>query len=227
MVPTRSVKKDKVEVGNPDLKAATSINYEAGVEYYLPNGGVVALAGFYKAIDNVIEKKTIGYALVSGINLPIVKPVNAGKATVYGGEVEIKSDLGMIGAKDLSINATYSLLDSEVKDATTGVERRMIDQPYYLASLILRYDNKVIGLSASVGFNQMGRKENGGSIPAKIEKAYNQLDLSVTQKLGKGISLYASVVNLTNSYRDVMYNNGKTEKEAVGQTWYTGLRFDL
>lgn len=225
MVPTLSVKKDKVEVGNPDLKAATSYNYEAAIEYYLPNGALVALGGFYKDIDNVIEKQTIGTD--SATNLPLVKPVNAGKASVYGGEIELKSDLALIGLKELSVSATYSLLGSKVKDATTGRDRRMVDQPYNLASLVLRYDSKPLGLATSIGFTQIGRKENGSGAPAKIEKAYSQLDLSVTQKLGKGISLYASVINLTNSFKDVVFTNGKTEKEEVGRTWYAGLRFDL
>jgi len=225
MVPTLSVKKDKVEVGNPDLKAATSINYEAAVEYYFSNGAIVSLGGFYKDIDNVIEKQTIGTDPDTA--LPLVKPVNAGKAKVYGGEIELKSDLSLIGLKELSIATTYSLLDSEVNDATTGQKRRMVDQPFYLASLVLRYDSKPLGFAASVGLTQIGRKENGSSIPAKIERSYSQLDLSVTQKLFKGVSLYASVINLTNSYKDVVFTNGKTEKEEVGRTWYTGLRFDL
>lgn len=223
MVPTRSVKTDKVEVGNPDLKAATSMNYEAGVEYYLPNGGLLALGGFAKDIDNVIEKKTIGTDGATA--LPLIKPVNAGKALVYGGEAELKSDLALVGLKDLSVAATYSLLESEIKDATTGIKRRMIDQPYYLSSLILRYDNKSIGLAASLGLIQIGRKENGSE--GKIEKAYSQLDLSVTQKLGKRVSMFASMINLTDSYKDVVFVSRKTEKEEVGRTWYFGMRFDL
>ena len=225
LVPTRSIKADKIEEGNPDLKAATSINYEAGLEYYLPGGALVALGGFYKDIDNVIEKKTIGYENVNGSDLPVIRPVNAGSAKVYGGEVELKSDFSLIGIKELSLAATYSLLDSEVRDATTGVKRRMIDQPYYLASMVLRYDNKQIGLAASLGLTQLGRKENGSE--AKYEKSYQQLDLSVSQKIGKGISLYASMINLTDSYKDVVFKNGKTEKEEVGRSWYAGLRFEL
>lgn len=225
MVPTVSVKKDKVEVGNPDLKAATSYNYEAGVEYYLPGGAVAALGGFYKDINNVIEKKTIGTD--PGTNLPLVKPVNAGKASVYGGEIEIKSDLSVIGLKEFSMAANYSLLGSNVADATTGVNRRLIDQPHYLSSLIARYDNREFGFGASIGFIQIGRKENAGSIPTKYEKAYNQLDLSITQKLGKGVSLHASMLNLTDSYRSAVFSDGKTEKEEVGRTWYLGMRFEL
>ncbi|MHB8058348.1 MAG: TonB-dependent receptor plug domain-containing protein [Desulfuromonadaceae bacterium] len=223
LVPTRSVKADKVEVGNPDLKTATSYNYEAGVEYYLPNGALVALGGFYKDIANVVEKQTIGIDDATG--LPLVKPVNVSEAAVYGAEVELKSDLAMIGMKDLSLNATYGLLDSEVRDATTGIKRRMIDQPQYVASVVLRYDRKSLGLAASVGLTQIGRKENGSE--AKIEKSYSQYDLSVTQKLFNGLSLYASVINLTNSFKDVVFQNGKVEKEEVGRTWYAGLRYDL
>jgi len=223
MVPTRSVKADKVEVGNPDLKAATSMNYEAGIEYYLTSGAFVALGGFYKDINNVVEKQTIGTDGATG--LPLVKPVNVSNAVVYGGEVELKSDFALIGLRDLSLNATYSLLDSEVRDANTGIKRRMIDQPQYIASVILRYDNKNLGFGVSGGLIQIGRKENGSE--SKIEKAYSQFDVSVTQKLFSGLSLYASVINLTNSYKDVVFSSGKTEKEETGRTWYAGLKFDL
>ncbi|MBI3296705.1 MAG: TonB-dependent receptor [Elusimicrobia bacterium] len=49
-VPTRSVKPDKVEEGNPDLGAARSINAEAGLEKYFGKTGFLGAGGFYKRI---------------------------------------------------------------------------------------------------------------------------------------------------------------------------------
>lgn len=225
-VPTRSVKKDKVEEGNPDLKAASALNYEAGVEKYFGKNGVVALSGFYKEIEDVVEKQRIGTDTVSG--LPVERPVNAGKATVRGLDFEVKSGLGFVGLDDLSMTGTYTLMTSRVKDINTGVERKLKDQPSNLATVVLRYDSRKLGLATSLGVNYTGKKvdESDPTKGKKEEKPFTQWDLSFTQRLVAGVSLYGSAANLFNEKREV-HQGGRSETEEAGRTYYAGLRFEL
>lgn len=225
-VPTRSVKADKVEEGNPDLEAATSINYEAAIEKYFGKSGLVAIGGFWKEIDGVIEKQQIGVDGVSG--LPLVRPVNAGEATVKGLEIEGRSSLESIGLPSLTILANYTRLDSEVTDIVTGAKRPMVDQPEDLANLTLRYTSKAIGLSASVGVNYIGEKVNAAdpTKPVKTEASFVQWDASVSQKIGKHLHIYTSAVNLFDERKEKREGE-RRETEEVGRTFYAGLRYDL
>jgi len=224
-VPTRSVKKDKVEEGNPDLKATSSYNYEAGIEKYFGKNGVVAVNGFYKDIDDVIEKQRVGTDTVSG--LPVERPVNAGKATVKGVDFEAKTSLAFIGLDDFSLTGTYTLMTSEVTDVNTGVQRKLKDQPSDMATVVLRYDSRKLGLAASLGMNYTGAKIDETD-PAKFKKedAFTQWDLSFTQRLYAGVSLYGSAVNIFDEKKKKV-DGTKTEFEEAGRTFYAGLRFDL
>ena len=225
-VPTRSVKADKVEEGNPDLEAATAINYEAALEKYFGKAGLVAIGGFRKEIDGVIEKQQIGTDIGSG--LPLVRPVNAGEATVQGLEFEARSTLESIGLPALTLLVNYTRLDSEVVDINTGISRPMVDQPEDLANLTLRYTSKVLGMSAAVGVNYIGKKVNAAdpTKPVKVESPFVQWDASLSQKIGKNLQFYASAVNLFNERKEKS-EGARRETEEVGRTFYAGLRYEL
>ena len=225
-VPTRTEKKDKIEEGNPDLEAATSINYEAAIEKYFGKTGLVAVGGFWKEIDDIIEKQQIGIDPVTG--LPVERPVNAGEATVQGIEVEARSALGLIGLPDVMVIANYTHLTSEVEDINTGRKRRVKDQPEDLANLVVRYASKPLGLAASVGVNYIGEKENDAdpTKPKKVEKPFVQWDASLTKHLTRRISLYTSAVNIFDERKEKK-EGARREIEEVGRTYYFGLRYEL
>lgn len=224
-VPTRSVKKDKIEEGNPELNAATAFNYEFAVEKYFGKSGVMAVNGFYKDIEDVIEKQRVGIDPVSG--LPVEKPVNAGSATVRGVDFEVKSALGFMGLDDLSVIATYTIQTSEVKDPNTGVERKLKDQPSNLATVVLRYDSRKLGFAASLGMNYTGKKvDETDPAKPKEEDAFTQWDISFTQRLFAGVSLYGGAVNMFNEKKRRVEGT-RAETEEAGRTFYAGLRYDF
>jgi iron complex outermembrane receptor protein len=225
-VPTRVVKSDKIEEGNPDLRATSSLNYEAALEAYLGAGGVFSVGGFYKDVSDVVEKMETGIDGVSG--LPVVKPVNAGDAIVRGVDAELKSDLRLAGLPEVTVIAAGSLLDSSVTDPTSGETRRLKDQPRTLARLLLRYEGRRNGLSAAIGVNRVGEKVDDSDPlkPRKVEEAFTQVDLSVSAELGKGARIFASAVNVLGEDRDVR-QGGRTEREEVGRSFFAGVRADL
>jgi len=225
-VPTRTVKTDKVEEGNPDLSAAVSRNYEAAIEKYIGKTGLVSIGGFYKDIEDIIEKQQIGTDTDTG--LPVIKPVNVAEASIHGAEAEIKTELGFIGLKAFTISGNYTLLNSRVIDPNTGVTRRLKDQPTSLANAVLRYDNKGRGLSASIGMNYLDEKidESDPLKPKKVERSFTQWDASVKKTIAKNASIFGSVANIFNEKR-VIAEGQKTEREEAGTTYFIGLRYDL
>lgn len=223
-VPTRSEKPDKIEEGNPDLKAAKSMNYEAGIEKYFGKTGIISVGAFYKDVTDIIEKQQIG----TEAGKPVVKPVNVSEASVQGLELEAKTGLEFIGLKDLTVSANYTLLDSEVEDPVTGKKRRLKDQPDSLAAVIVRYDNPKLGLAASVGMSYVGEKtdESDPTKPKKVEAPFTQWDLSVKKTLFKNVSVYGSIVNLFNEKKEKK-EPARTETEEVGRSFFVALRYDL
>jgi iron complex outermembrane receptor protein len=225
-VPTRSVKADKVEEGNPDLEAATSMNYEASIEKYIGKTGLIALGGFLKKIDDVIEKQDDGIDGDTG--LPLVRPVNAGQATVKGAEIEARTGLALLGLPQVTAIANYTRLDSEVEDVNTGKKRPLADQPEDLANFTLRYAGKPLGLAASLGVSYIGEKVNASdpTKPKKIEDPFVQWDASLSKELFGGLNLQLSAINLFDEHKEKK-EGGKRETEEVGRTFYAGLHYEF
>lgn len=223
-VPTRSVKSDKVEEGNPDLDAARSTNVEAGLERYLGKNGLIAAGGFYKRIDAVIEKQTIGIDGTTG--LPLVRPRNAGAADVVGAELEAKTTLELLGLPEATVLANYTRQYAHVKDAATGQRRRLKDNPENLANLIGRWDGAKSGFSATVGLNYIGEMVDETAAPTKVTAPFLQWDASVKQRLGRGISVFASALNLFDELK-VKDDGLRREEERAGRTFYFGLSMEF
>jgi iron complex outermembrane receptor protein len=230
-VPTFTAKPDKVEVGNPDLEAATSVNYEAGIEKYLGKTGLVAVGGFWKEIDDVIEKQQVDDDFdddpLNGLQ-PVIQPVNAGEATVKGIEVEARSSLAFLRLPDVMVSANYTRMKSKVKDVNTGETRPLADVPEDLANLIVRYASKPLGLAASLGVNYIGEKinESDPTKPKKVEEPFVQWDASITKTLTRQLSLYTSAINLFDERKEKKEGN-RRETEEVGRTFLVGLRYEL
>ncbi|MBI4350026.1 MAG: TonB-dependent receptor [Elusimicrobia bacterium] len=222
-VPTRSEKPDKIEEGNPELKAAASLNYEAGLEKFLGKSGVLAAGVFYKDVRDIVEKQQVG----TESGKPVVKPVNVSEAAVRGLELELKTGLGFIGLERFSLSSGYSLLDSAVKDPVTGQERKLKDQPDSIGSAILRYESVKGAFTASVGANYIGeKKDETDPAKKKRERAFTQWDLSLKQRLFGGLSLYGSVTNIFNESK-LKTEPGRRERESVGRTAFLWLRYEL
>jgi len=229
-VPTSTVKdKDrKIEEGNPDLEAATSINYEAAIEKYFGKSGLIALGGFWKDIDGVIEKQDVGTRDVNGTEFTVVRPVNAGDAIVKGVEIEARTGLEVIGLPSVTVLANYSRLDSEVEDTVTGKKRPLADVPEDLANFVVRYQSKPLGFSASLGVNYIGEKvnETDPTKPKKVEDAFVQWDASLSQRLTEKLSIHLSAINLLDERKEKKEGN-RREIEEVGRTFYAGLKYDF
>jgi outer membrane receptor protein involved in Fe transport len=108
---------DREFQGNPFLVDSELYNAEGRYEYYFGRGEILALAGFYKRIDNPIEQVAFfagGGQLRTGF-------ANAPKANLYGGEAEVTKfvDLDSLGeffaTRRLRLSANYTYTKSELK----------------------------------------------------------------------------------------------------------------
>ncbi len=118
--------------GNPDLKPASTDNYDFSVQYYHDQIGVMSFSAFYKEIDNLVESSVIqNINTIDDVTLPDhpffqnlpdnmfvegVRPINSPeKAHLWGYEARLERQLTFLpGAwSGLGLYLNYSFADSE------------------------------------------------------------------------------------------------------------------
>lgn len=192
--------------GNPNLVPTDIQNLEVRWETFLRSGSNFSVSAFYKNFTNHIEF----YAQGLGFSWQ-----NADQSYAQGLEFEGKWKLAQTGLlKNFTFRGNVSLIDSETRFKTStvlaGVERiaedrrDMFGQAPYILNGILTYRADSIGLSVSASFNRQGDKL---SVAAEIgtgersffdvyERSRNQVDLTITKKLGKHFTITGRIRNL-------------------------------
>ena len=90
----------QVTRGNPDIEASTNYNYDLKYEYFLSPGQLISFAGFYKTIEDPINK------VQDRGSAGVFSYFNSGdEARVYGLELETKLDL----IKSADVDAGYNI----------------------------------------------------------------------------------------------------------------------
>ncbi|WP_143306948.1 TonB-dependent receptor [Chitinophaga vietnamensis] len=243
---------DYTEKGNPNLKRATSDNFDLRYEFF-PKGLDQLLAGiFYKRIQNPIEA-----ALVQeGRNIYFMSN-NFGTATNYGLEVDVAKYIRKFGVRanytytNSSISSNKALWfrqeDGNVTQKTVSQTRPLQGQSRHVANFSLLYKDTKSGTDAQLAMVYTGERIDKVSpyLDNDIwQKSFVQLDLSLQQKIWKNLSLYAKVGNLLNTPYELFIKHknddnkagvphqetGKNilvRKSTYGQTYLLGLRFKI
>ncbi len=207
-----------VSTGNPALKPREAMNYDLSYEWYLPDGGLFSVAGFYKDIRNEIFTgtqvgPTTNYLGVDYTNVTINTPLNSGKARVKGLEINYSQDrFGFLPdwLQGLGINANFTLLDGSFdlpvsragiavgQDATRRTSG-LIQQPDYILNATLFY---VTGpFEGRVSYNRTGRALQQASQDIAERDLYqeprSQLDVQVRVALQRNLDVVFQGQNVT------------------------------
>lgn len=111
-----------LRLSNPNLKPYTSSNLDVALEYYIPNGGIVAVGGFYKRIQNQIYRISNVFrdTLYEGRQyqqITVSQTTNADAADLYGMEFTYDQALTFLPGllNGLGVSANFALIDSKVE----------------------------------------------------------------------------------------------------------------
>jgi TonB-dependent receptor len=141
--------------GLPTLQRTKISNLDLRYELY-PKAGEVFTAGiFYKHFDKPIEMiYNFGQGGSSVFNF-----ANPESADAYGAEIEFRKRLDFSAAlKNFTFQANGSYIFSRVKDSNLFLDRPLQGQSPYLLNVSLMYDAEAHGLSATLLYNQIGRR---------------------------------------------------------------------
>lgn len=220
----------ELERGNPDLRAATSANFDFMGEQYFENVGLVSAGAFYKDIDNFIYSQTLqNYNDPQfGNDLEYTLPRNGGTATVYGGEIALQRQLW----KGLGVYLNYTYTQS----STTGIAEREDENlslpgtAEHMFNASLSYENKKFVARASLNYASDYIDELGGE--AFEDRYYDKqvfLDVNASYAFTPSLRIYFEGNNLTN--QPLRYYQGISSRtmqaEYYNARFNFGLKFDL
>ncbi len=204
---------EDVREGNPQLERTLITNLDLRWEWFPRPGEIVAISGFYKHLDQPIERvlRTVGEGrFMSYQNVPTGR--------VYGLEIEARKQLnqwtGISIVRDLSLGGNLSLASSRVdipgeelviilaSDPDALTWRRLEGQSPYLFNLNIGYENLRSGTTASLFYNVFGSRllaVTEGATPDVFEKSRQDLNFTLSQDLPANFRIKASVKNILGS----------------------------
>lgn len=202
--------------GNTALKRTQVANFDLRYELYPEAGSLFTLGMFYKYFKNPIE----AYFNVGAGGSSTYNFINADEANSFGAEVEFRKKLDFVDAlKNFTLQTNASYIFNRVTSEQTDLNRPMQGQSPYLLNAVLQYDVVKSGLSATVLFNQIGRRivfVGGSDQPPIWENPRALLDLQFAKKLMQDrgeIKLNISdVLNNTAIFYTDLNNNKKYDK---------------
>jgi len=218
--------------GNVGLKPYTSKNVDLGLEWYVNDTSYIALAGFYKNVDNFIASITspieiLGYPFMSTI------PVNADSAIIKGAEFSFQYTFDHLPAPfdGLGMQVNYTWVDSQQTfDPSIATGQFSVEGLSDSGNLVLFYEKDRFGIRAAWNWrDEYLEAVRGAQGEPTTVTSYDQLDLSTNFKLNDHISIFADATNLTDEkesawsrYRSRvqrMYYNGRTITFGIRGTW--------
>jgi hypothetical protein len=198
-----------INSGNPDLQTPSVDNFDFRWEWYPHAGEMISAGLFYKKFTNPIEVYFVPGGGSGGTRSFTYG--NALSAVSYGIELDVSKSLGnpldstFISRFSIVANASFIKSEIQLSDEAlqTGLNpsRPMMGQSPYIINAGIYY-NGPQGLEFNIIYNRIGERiviVGVPGIPEVYEMPRNLLDLTVTKRINKNISVRLSAQDLFNN----------------------------
>ena len=223
--------------GNPNLKRTLITNYDLRWEYFTGVGEILAISGFYKILENPIER-----VIRTDLGNDALSIQNVEEGRVYGVEIEVRKNLGFIAdaIRHFSMASNFTLVHSEVdipeleliviRNAKEGAEpiRELQGQSPYLFNFDLGYSNPENGFNSSISYNYFADRLSivaEGATPDIFERGYSSLNFTSNKTLWKNYELSFKVSNILDP--DIVQSQLFNGDEYIYQKYKRGRTFSL
>lgn len=183
-----------INTGNSNLRTPSIDNYDLRWEFYPRPGENITVGAFYKKFVDPIEMY-----FIPGVGSGGTRSFtwgNAAQAKNWGLEIELRKKLDSINVpviRNLGVVANAAWINSVIDLDSANIgnasqQRPMMGQSPWIVNAGLFYHNDSSGLQVNVMYNVIGPRVvivGVPGIPEVWEMPRHQVDLSVTQTLGK------------------------------------------
>lgn len=193
--------------GNIDLDRTLITNYDARWEWFMASGELMAISGFYKNLENPIER------VFDTQRVRTRTWQNVDEAIVYGLEFEIRKNMGFLAdaLQNLSLATNLTLVQSKVdvpedelftarqSDPDFDDTRPLYGQSPFIVNLDLSYYNPKADFTVDLNSNIFGDRLSDvtlGANPDVFERAYLTTDLIINKNFKSNLSAKLSVKNI-------------------------------
>lgn len=214
--------------GNPALRRTLIQNADVRWEWYPDIGEVLSVGVFAKRFQDPIERV---YRGTSGTRVTTFE--NASGARNYGAELEVRKDLGFLGAalSPFTAFSNLTVMRSSIDLRNVGAgsvasDRAMVGQAPYVVNTGLTYALADRGLSATALYNVVGRRIYAASLlplPSVYEESRNVIDLSFRFPVSGGLSGRLDAKNILDAPYQVTQGTVIREHYLAGRVIQAGL----
>jgi TonB-dependent receptor len=231
-------------IGNPDLQMSALDNYDLRADWAPYDGALASMSWFRKEIKRPIE-----YVQQVADNFDFTTAVNYPKGTLSGYEFELRQHLGhfvesldglSVGANATFINAKVRLPDDEVAAfAQPGIEmtitqRDMTNAPSHLYNAFLTWDLTDAGTQIGAFYTVTGDtllagagQSGGNFVPSVYMTQYDNLNVTLTQAIGKYFRIGLGAKNLTNPELREVYRSPIGGPDVTHREHTEGIEYSL
>ncbi|SFM78212.1 TonB-dependent receptor plug domain-containing protein [Marinobacter zhejiangensis] len=200
--------------GQPDLEPESSSNVQLGWGVSFGNVGWLEVSAFLNNIDDLIQTEldaAVTAARPDGVQ--VFSYSNISKARTRG----VETTMGWALASGWEATAGYTYTEAE--DRTTGQD--LSRRPAHQVQLGLDGPGGISGLSWTARFRAQS-SETVDAASGITSPGYGTVDLSLNQRLGEDLRVFAGVDNLANRQRD-FDRAGEDFGPVAGRYVYAGI----
>ena len=209
---TVSLSEFKYRDGNPDLKPTYADQWELGLEWYLEDGGLLAVSYFEKEIEGVVRESLTGVVngvtkyndngTVDGVyDFDVYQKVNAeGSYDVSGYEFIAQIPFARFSnmLEGFGVNANYTTLDNSLTGASDlGIPtppEGLADETY---NLTFYYENDSFDARISYNYKDKYVEYIERDMYPVYRDAYGQTDLSLGYNINDSVKVTLEGINIT------------------------------
>jgi iron complex outermembrane receptor protein len=193
-------------VGNPNLKEEEALSYELRAEHFFGDQGVVSIGGFYRQIDDKIEKMTTYEG-----GRYVQRPYNSGNGGLWGVELELKKSLSSY-VEGLGMFANTTFQNSSLTNTATNSTYPIKETSNYIYNIGLDHTIASYRLTYGTAYRYVGGYDDPKDINgfSESQEGYGALDFYAIKRLNDTYKLSMNLKNLTSTAMEVVSYDSST-----------------
>ena len=238
-IDTKNGARTEITIGNPDLKPATSYNFDLATEYYFKDLGLVSAGIFFKRINNFVVNEVSYGSYKNYTDCEITRPVNGFDGNLFGIELGLQRDFGFIhpSLKCLGFDGNFTYTTTSVSKCYVGNKEDQImpGSPEHMLNASLYFDKGGFKARFSYNFTSAFQDDEEFQSDTRLRRYYDAtkyMDVNLSYTLGRRAktTLYVEATNLLNQPLRYYIGGNKdctTQVEYYGAKLNMGVKFSL